>query len=206
VLLNQCPHQLDLLQWLFGMPRSLHAFCRFGEHHRIEVEDEVTTLLEYPNGATGVFTTTTGEAPGINRLEIAAENGLLIYDSTESFIRWQRNSKSVSAAIAENSGFEKPDMTEQTVPVDGAGGQHGEVLKNFAAAILRGEPLIAPAEQGIHSVELANAMLLSGWRNKAVSLPISSRGYARHLKARVETSTAKATLSQGPVADMTSSF
>jgi predicted dehydrogenase len=206
VLLNQCPHQLDLLQWLFGMPRSLHAFCRFGEHHRIEVEDEVTTLLEYPNGATGVFTTTTGEAPGINRLEIAAENGLLIYDSTESFIRWQRNSKSVSAAIAENSGFEKPDMTEQTVPVDGAGGQHAEVLKNFAAAILRGEPLIAPAEQGIHSVELANAMLLSGWRNKAVSLPISSRGYARQLKARVETSTAKDTVSQGPVADMTSSF
>jgi predicted dehydrogenase len=206
VLLNQCPHQLDLLQWLFGMPETVQAFCRFGAHHQIEVEDEVTAFLEYSSGATGVFTTTTGETPGINRLEIAAENGLLIYDSEESFIRWRRNSKPVSAAIAENAGFEKPDTSDEKIEFSGAGGQHAEVLANFAAAILRGERLIAPAEEGIHSVELANAMLLSAWRGKAVPVPISARGYARQLKQRADNSVAKDTVGDQLADDMSASF
>jgi predicted dehydrogenase len=206
VLLNQCPHQLDLLQWLFGMPETVQAFCRFGAHHQIEVEDEVTAFLEYSSGATGVFTTTTGETPGINRLEIAAENGLLIYDSEESFIRWRRNSKPVSAAIAENAGFEKPDTSDEKIEFSGAGGQHAEVLANFAAAILRGERLIAPAEEGIHSVELANAMLLSAWRGNAVPVPISARGYARQLKQRADNSVAKDTVGDQLTDDLSASF
>jgi predicted dehydrogenase len=206
VLLNQCPHQLDLLQWLFGMPETVQAFCRFGAHHQIEVEDEVTAFLEYSSGATGVFTTTTGETPGINRLEIAAENGLLIYDSEESFIRWRRNSKPVSAAIAENAGFEKPDTSDEKIEFSGAGGQHAEVLANFAAAILRGERLIAPAEEGIRSVELANAMLLSAWRGNAVPVPISARGYARQLKQRADNSVAKDTVGDQLADDMSASF
>lgn len=206
VLLNQCPHQLDLLQWLFGMPETVQAFCRFGAHHQIEVEDEVTALLQYPNGATGVFTTTTGETPGTNRLEIAAENGLLIYDSEESFIRWRRNAKSVSTAIAENAGFEKPETSDEKIAFSGAGGQHAEVLGNFAAAILRGERLIAPAEEGIYSVELANAMLLSAWRGKAVPLPINARGYARQLKQRADNSVARKTVRDQLADDMSASF
>jgi len=206
VLLNQCPHQLDLLQWLFGMPERVQAFCRFGAHHEIEVEDEVTAFLEYGSGATGVFTTTTGETPGTNRLEIAAENGLLTYDSSESFIRWQRNAKSVSAAIAENKGFEKPDTQEVRIDCAGEGGQHAGVLANFAAAILRGERLIAPAAEGIRSVELANAMLLSAWRGKAVAVPISERGYARALKLRADSSVTKATVTDQLADDMSSSF
>jgi predicted dehydrogenase len=206
VLLNQCPHQLDLLQWLFGMPETVQAFCRFGAHHQIEVEDEVTAFLEYSSGATGVFTTTTGETPGINRLEIAAENGLLIYDSEESFIRWRRNSKPVSAAIAENAGFEKPDTSDEKIEFSGAGGQHAEVLANFAAAILRGERLIAPAEEGIRSVELANAMLLSAWRGNAVPVPISARGYARQLKQRADNSVAKDTVGDQLTDDLSASF
>lgn len=206
VLLNQCPHQLDLLQWLFGVPETVQAFCRFGRHHQIEVEDEVTAFLEYSNGSTGVFTTTTGETPGINRLEIAAENGLLVYDSAEAFIRWHRNSKPVSAAIAENAGFEKPDAHDEKIEFSGTGGQHAEVLANFAAAILRGERLIAPAEEGIRSVELANAMLLSAWRGKAVAVPISARGYARQLKQRADNSVAKDTVRDQLADDMSASF
>ena len=206
VLLNQCPHQLDLLQWLFGVPETVQAFCRFGKHHQIEVEDEVTAFLEYSNGSTGVFTTTTSETPGINRLEIAAENGLLIYDSEEAFIRWQRNSKPVSAAIAENAGFEKPDTSDQKIEFSGTGGQHAEVLANFAAAILRGERLIAPAEEGIRSVELANAMLLSAWRGKAVAVPINARGYARQLKQRADKSVVKDTVGDQLADDMSASF
>jgi len=206
VLLNQCPHQLDLLQWLFGMPERLQAFCGFGRHHRIEVEDEVTAYLEFPNGATGVFATTTGEAPGVNRLEIAADNGLLVYDTAEDAIRIVRNAKPVSRALAENSGFEKPETVHESIPVAGDGGQHQTVLKNFAAAILRGEPLVAPAAEGIHSVELANAMLLSAWRAAPVRLPVSARGYARLLRDRIARSTQQKSVREVLVDDMSGTF
>jgi predicted dehydrogenase len=206
VLLNQCPHQLDLLQWLFGMPERLQAFCGFGRHHRIEVEDEVTAYLEFANGATGVFTTTTGEAPGVNRLEVAAEHGLLVYDSATDAIEIVRNAKPVSRALAENEGFEKPETSRSSIPVSGDGGQHRTVLQNFASAILRGEPLVAPANEGIHSVELANAMLLSAWRGAPVRLPISARGYARRLRERIAGSSHQKVVREVLVEDMSGTF
>ena len=206
VLLNQCPHQLDLLHWLFGMPSSVSAICRLGKHHDIEVEDDVTALLDYEGGASGVFTTSTGEAPGINRLEIAAENGLLTYDSQDDHMRWLRNDKTVTRAIAENAGFEKPKFVTEVIPVPDEGGQHEEVLTNFADAILTGAELIAPAQEGLHSVELANAMLLSGARGKRIDLPMSERSYANLLKRRIATSSFEATAGDAPVTDLTDSF
>ena len=205
VLLNQCPHQLDLLQWMFGMPAKVQAFCAFGKHHDIEVEDEVVAHLTYANGACGVFITSTGEAPGINRLEVATEMGLLSYDTNDGFISWQRNEKSVSAAIAENAGFEKPALESCKLRIRGQGTQHRGILKNFAAAIRGKETLIAPAEEGIHSVELANAMLYSSWCNKAIALPMSSRAYANQLSLRIANSRAKPDVVTD-AADLSSSF
>ncbi len=207
VLMNQCPHQLDLLQWLFGMPRRVRAFCDIGKHHHIEVEDQVTCYLEYDNGATGVFTTTTGEAPGCNRLEIAAENGLLIHDAADESLVWYRNDKPVSRAIAENPGFDKPEVERIDLDIKDTGRQHAEVLENFAAAILHDQPLIARAAEGIHSVELANAMLLSSFRDKAVDLPISARSYASLLRRLIRESTFEKKQANGDVvADMSKSF
>jgi predicted dehydrogenase len=206
VLLNQCPHQLDLMQWLFGMPVSVHSFCRFGKFHDVEVEDEVTAYLEYENGASGIFTTTTGEAPGSNRLEIAADNGLLIYDTRDKFFTLLKNDKSVTLAIAENRGFEKPSVTKEKIQIEGQGGQHQAVLENFAAAILQGEPLIAPAAEGLRSVELCNAMLLSTWRDKKVTLPVNGRSYARQLKQRAQNSRFEKVVKQVEVVDMNDSF
>ena len=80
VLANQCPHNLDLWQWICGMPERVRAFCHFGKYHDIEVEDDVTAYAEYANGATGVFITSTGEAPGTNRLEISADNGKVVLE------------------------------------------------------------------------------------------------------------------------------
>ncbi|MFP6806193.1 MAG: Gfo/Idh/MocA family oxidoreductase [Pseudomonadales bacterium] len=206
VLLNQCPHQLDLMQWLFGVPTAVRAFCQFGKHHDIEVEDNVTAFLEYENGATGVFTTTTGEAPGTNRLEIATDNSLLIYDTQDEFFTITWNDKSVTDAINENPGFQKPGTRKEQIAISGQGGQHIEVLQNFAAAILKGEPLIAPAAEGLQSVELCNAMLLSTWQNKTVTLPISARSYATRLKKLVDNSRFAKTVEAHVVEDMSSSF
>lgn len=211
VLLNQCPHQLDLWQWLFGMPATVHAFCQFGRFHDIEVEDSVTAVLGYANGTQGVFTTTTGEAPGSNRLEIAADGARVVLDGAARTLEIDWNDMPVPQAIAENPGFRKPGTRRETRHFgDDDGGQHETVLANFADAIRHGAPLIAPAAEGIHSVELANAMLLSAWRGKAVALPLSAPGYARQLARRKADSRFRPGPSDAPVGgvveDMSESF
>ncbi len=191
VLLNQCPHQLDLWQWLFGMPDSVRAFCELGRYHDIEVEDDVTCYMEYGNGCKGVFITTTGEAPGSNRLEITAENGRFVIDSRYEGIYWTRNETPMSewCATAEG-GFSKPPVWEVHIPVPGGNGpQHQGILQNFAEAVLEGGELIAPAREGIHSVELANAMLFSGFREEPLPMPLDGQAYAALLQEKIDSST-----------------
>jgi predicted dehydrogenase len=187
VLLNQCPHNLDLLQWIAGQPSRVHAHCHFGKHHAIEVEDEVTAYLEFPNGATGVFITSTGEAPGTNRLEIAGELGRVVCENEQ--LTFLRNAMPMTEfSRTATDGFAAPPVEPVTLDLLPPGGQHVEILQNFADAILTGAPLIAPAEEGIHSVELANAMLLSTWQGCAIDLPLDGALYARHLAAKVAAS------------------
>lgn len=190
VLLNQCPHNLDLFQWMFGMPVTLSAHCSFGRYHDIEVEDDVTATMSFANGATGVFITSTGEAPGTNRLEITAERGKLVYE--EDKITFQRNETPMGEfSRTTTQSFARPATWDVSIPAANHGGQHNEILQNFANAILDGTPLVAPAPEGIHSVELANAMLLSAWTAKPVTLPIDGKKYERLLKAKIAESAKK---------------
>jgi predicted dehydrogenase len=185
VLLNQCPHNLDLLQWLFGMPVSVHAFCRFGQYHDIEVEDDVTAYLVFKNGATGVFITSTGEAPGTNRLEITAERGKLVYEDDR--LTFTRNEIEMTAfSRASKLAFATPPLWQVTIPVSGHGDQHVGILNNFADAILDGAPLIAPAREGVHSVELANAMLYSTFTGQTIELPLDGAAYERQLSNLID--------------------
>jgi predicted dehydrogenase len=187
VLLNQCPHNLDLFQWMFGLPQRVRAFCHFGKYHAIEVEDDVTAYLEFANGATGVFITSTGEAPGTNRLEIAGERGRLVYENDR--IVFTRNEVPMSEfARTSKESFAAPETWEVVIPAQNHGGQHNEVLKNFADAILDGVPLIAPGREGLRSVELANAMLYSTWTGQTVELPLNGARYERALKRKIATS------------------
>lgn len=192
VLINQCPHQLDLYQWLFGLPARVRAFCHYGRFHDIEVEDSVTAYLEHANGANAVFITTTGEAPGTNRLEIAGERGKLVAEGGK--LHFSRNEISTAEHLrTAKESFSRPDLWEIDIPVFGRGEQHVGILKNFAGACLRGEPLIAPAAEGIHSVELANAMLLSSAQEKTLTLPLQSDDYARWLAEKIAGSRFKPT-------------
>jgi predicted dehydrogenase len=187
VLLNQSPHQLDLWQWLFGMPTKVRAFCQFGRYHDIEVEDDVTAYFEYENGTTGVLITSTGEAPGTDRLEIAAEKGRVII--RDDRFCWTRNEVPMSKFSKESpDGFAKPETSEMEIAIAGHGGQHNEVLQNFVDAILYGERLIAPAEEGIYSVELANAMLFSSDTDMTVSLPLDAGLFERWLSDKIKNS------------------
>ena len=180
VLLNQCLHQLDALQWMVGMPSRVQAQVGLGRHHDIEVEDEVTCYLEFPGGATGAFITSTGETPGSNRLEIAGTKGRLILENDK--LLFTRNAVPTDEWSATSKiGFKKPDTSMEEIPIPAAVTPHAQLMTNFVNAILDGEPLIAPGEAGLHSVELANAMLYSGLLGRAIDLPLDSVAYEKKL-------------------------
>ncbi len=195
VLINQCPHQIDLVQWVVGeMPVSVTGFCQYGKWHDIEVEDEVTAFFKYKNGATGVFITTTGEAPGTNRLEISGTKGKLLSEGGKT-LTWYKNevdSQEHSKTCME--GFKKPARQIIEVETDGKNPQHAGIINNFTAAILGKEPLFVDGKDGINGVELMNAIELSGWNNaEEITLPIDEDRYLRELNAHRAVSKIKTT-------------
>lgn len=188
VLLNQCPHQLDLMQWLFGVPKKVAGFCGLGMRHDIEVEDQVTAYLEYDNGATGTFISSTGEAPGTNRLEVAGELGRVVIEDDR--FTFKRNKVAADEFLrTSKEAFAQPETETVEVPIDGHGGQHKAVLANFVDAIRNGAELIAPAREGIHSVELGNAMLYASLTGTPVDMPLDAGAYERRLKQLITDST-----------------
>jgi len=204
VLLNQCPHNLDLFQWIFGMPRRVNGFCSYGRYHDIEVEDDVTAYFEFADGAHASFITSTGEAPGTNRLEIAAERGRLVYEDDK--ITWLKNAVPMGEfSRTSPEAFGRPATEVVSVLAEGHGGQHNEILQNFVNAILDGTPLIAPAEEGIRSVELANAILLSSWTGRPVDLPLDGAFYEQKLMEKIAGSKPKTKPAVQATADLSKS-
>lgn len=184
VLMNQCPHNLDLYQWLLGMPAHVNGQVSFGKHHRIEVEDEVTAYLEHDNGMVGHFIASTGESPGTNRLEIAGDCGKLVFEDDELVL--YRNEWPSSKHIQEAGKGGKLPVSREAVPYEARKThQHEWIIENFADAILNGADLIAPAEDGLNSVILNNAIILSAHKGVSVSLPLDSQEYADLLQAYI---------------------
>ena len=185
VLINQCPHNLDLYQWMVGMPSRIHGFVKFGKHHTIEVEDEVTGYFEHDTGMVGHFITTTGESPGTNRLEIVGENGKLVYENGE--IVFYRNQWSSIKQIRESDkGFEKVPVERVVVESDHHGlDGHQIIIENFADAILNGAELIAPAQEGINSVAINNGIILSAHKKQMIDMPIDGEEYVALLEQYV---------------------
>ena len=192
VLLNQCPHQLDLWQWICGMPKSVQSNLHYGQWHDIEVEDDVTTYVEYENGATGVFVTTTGDAHGTNRFEIQMDRAKLVVENGKLFLEefevaepeWSRTNKVPFATMPSK---------QMEVETDGENPQHIGVINAWGGAILRGEPLVAPGAEGINGLTLSNAMHLSAFLGKKVDIPFDEELYYNELMKRVATSRRKTT-------------
>lgn len=180
VLLNQCPHNLDLMQWICGMPSKVYAFCHNGKWHDIEVEDDVTAYLEYPNGATGVFVTSTGDAPGTNRFEITLERAKLVCENDKLFF-YELDVSEREYCYSAEEGFKKPDGRWVEVQTDEQNPQHVGVLRAFAEKIISGSPLIAEGVEGIKGLTLSNAMHLSSWMQKPVTIPLDEDLFLKHL-------------------------
>jgi predicted dehydrogenase len=205
VLMNQCPHNIDVLQWLVGMPSKVRAHCAFGKYHDIEVEDEVTAYFEFANGATGQFSASTGESPGSNRLEIVGDLGSVITDgNTATLIR---NSESVSSfSRSTDEMFGAPVTTEEHFTPAEAVNQHAEILNNFVQAALGESELIAPAVAGLNSLELAGAMIYSTWIDDEVELPLDAAAYEAAIQERIAQSKPREVVQTTAKVDMSKSY
>ena len=188
VLLNQAPHNLDLWQWICGMPVSLRAFCNVAKYHRIEVEDDVTILARYENGGEGVFITSTGEYPGTNRLEITGDRGKLVLENGVLH-HWKlaQSEKEFRFESEENFAHIPMEYSEYKPETQGAG--HAGILQNFADAILHGEKLLSPGQEGIKELSISNAAYLSQWNgNKEIPIPFEPALFDEFLKERIRDS------------------
>ncbi|MDD6799029.1 MAG: Gfo/Idh/MocA family oxidoreductase [Firmicutes bacterium] len=204
VLLNQCPHQLDLWQWICGMPVKVKAELKYGKWHDIEVEDDVTAYCEYANGATGVFITSTGDYPGTNRFEVTLDRARILCDDGRFTVTELDEPISKVTYTAEN-GFHSIGKKVFEPETEGTETAHVGVLNAFAGAILHGTPLIANGKEGINGLTISNAMHLSSWLDKTVDIPFDEDLYYDELMKRVKTSRRKVD-GDGKVADLTGTY
>ena len=207
VLLNQCPHNLDLYQWFVGLPKTVHGHVNIGKYHNIEVEDEVTAYFEFENGMVGHFITTTAESPGTNRLEIVGELGKLVFEDDE--LTFFRNRNSMLETIETSPfSFTKVENWKINIPYDQNNETpHKKIIINFIDAIESGALLIAPAPEGIRSVSLGNAILLSSLLKKPVTLPLDGDMYEDELNKLIANSQfVKKTVSDKLPSDFSQSF
>lgn len=205
MLLNQCIHNLDIFQWICGVPQQIQAFCEFGKYHHIEVEDEVTAYLRYANGATGLFMGSTGEAPGVNRFDIIGDKGSLHFDS--GHLTLKRNEQSTAQFNQQTDNmFGMPQCQSEVLVITEKVNQHAVIMNNFVDAIINGAQLIAPAEQGLASLDIANAMLLSTWQQKSIDLPLDRNTYQRLLQDKIASSALRQKSDKQAKIDMAASY
>ena len=206
VLLNQCPHNLDLWQWICGMPTKIHAKLHYGKWHDVEIEDDVSAYCEYANGATGTFVTTTGDTPGTNRFEITLEKGKLVAEDGVLKM-WVNEMTEKEFSKTNENPFARPNFEFCEVETDGQNPQHSGVLNQFADAILRGGELVARGEEGINGLTISNAMHLSSWLGKEIDLStFDSELFYEELSKRIATSRRKTTVKEVGTVDMNASF
>ncbi|MDF2686502.1 MAG: oxidoreductase [Clostridia bacterium] len=187
VLLNQDPHQIDLMQWICGIPKRVRAFCQFGKYHDIEVEDDVTAYYEYENGATGLFVTTTGEYPGTNRFEVSGDKGKVVIEGGK--FKYYKTSGSVKEyTYNSDKGFGRLDVNTEELSFSGGGNQHVGILNNFIDAILNGASLLAPGYEGINGLTVSNAMHMSAWTDNWVDIPFDENKYYELLQNKIKNS------------------
>ncbi len=185
VLINQSIHNIDIWAWIFGLPKTLRAWCQFGKYHNIEVEDEVCCRMELSNGASSTFISSTGEYPGSNRLVIAGDKAFVVAESGKLKIFRFVNETLESYTYGTKYIFGSPEVEEEEIEFFGAGEQHAGVVSNFVEAINGDAELLYTPEQGALSLQMANAMLMSAWTNKDVSFPFDHALYKKMLSEKI---------------------
>lgn len=203
VLLNQAPHNLDLWQWIFGMPDAIYATCDIGKWHNIEVEDDATIIGYYKNGATATFITSTGEYPGTNRLEISGSKGKMVLEKgTITLILSDEDERTFCYSASD--GHPNINITKTVIEQTEKETAHNGILQNFTDAVLDGTPLLASGFEGIKEITLSNAAYLSAWTGKKVELPLDCKAFDTELEKRIATSMGERSVSAQKAAGQSS--
>jgi len=183
VLINQAYHNLDIWQWITGMPKRVRAFCKYGHYHNITVEDDVTILAEYENKASALFISSTGEYPGSNRIEFSGTKGKAVIE--EGILKLYLSDKDErEVCFSSNESFPKMELNYEEFKQDGPENGHIAILQNFTDAIIHGKPLLAPGYEGIKGLTICNAAYISDWMDCWVDLPLDEELYCRMLKEK----------------------
>lgn len=205
LLVNQCIHNLDIFQWICGMPNEITAFSEFGKYHDIEVEDEVTAYLRYENKATGVFIGSTGEAPGVNRFDIVGDKGSLHFEEGQLTLKLNDQSTRDFCSNTDEM-FGMPNVSKEQLVINQQVNQHAVIMNNFIDAINLDTALIAPAEEGLASLDIANAMLQSTWQQRAITLPMNRELYQTLLDEKAAASQLREKSKAEAKVDMSASY
>lgn len=189
LLINQSQHYLDLWLWLLGMPDAVYADLSFGRYAPITVDDAVDMQLLYNNGLHGTFISSTGEAPGTNRLEIWGEKGRLCVECTDfgGRVILDENEISTTRFAEENTDIyaQLPHHTRE-FPVQENPELYQTVLRGFCDHLRKGAPMIADGTDGLRAVELTNAAYVSGWMERKVRLPLDDTVFEELLHKKME--------------------
>lgn len=206
VLINQAIHNIDAFAWIFGLPQSLRAWCKFGKYHNIEVEDEVTCYMEYPENMTATFITSSGEHPGSNRFEISGDKAYVVSEDGKLKIHKFVGGSLRDFTLGTKYAFGTPETVETVEEFEGKGGQHAEVMNNFVSACLGKSKCGYDASQGVLSLTLANAMLLSSFKNSEISVPFDDELYAKILAEKQASSELRKEVRKDFILDFKKSF
>ncbi|MBR6389299.1 MAG: Gfo/Idh/MocA family oxidoreductase [Opitutales bacterium] len=206
VLINQAIHNIDAFAWIFGLPQSLRAWCKFGKYHNIEVEDEVSCYMEYPEDMTATFITSSGEHPGSNRFEISGDKAYVIAEDGKLRISKFKDGSARDFTLNTKYAFGTPETVETVEEFDGKGGQHAEVMNNFAGACMGKNACSYGAEQGVLSLTLANSMLYSSFTNAEIKFPFDDEAYAQILAQKQAASELRKEVRKDFILDFNKSF
>lgn len=185
MMVNQNPHFLDMWNWFFGLPDKVYASMEFGRYNDFLVDDAIDLQLHYDSGFHGTFVSATGEAPGINRLEIWGSKGRLTMEGNKITLAENELSVEEFGRINQEKFAKIPySVTEETF--DGQVNPYGIIMSNFANHLLHGEELLTTGRDGLRQIQLANAIYVSGWEERKVTLPVEEKCYLDGLTARQE--------------------
>ncbi len=208
-IVNQNPHNIDLFQWMFGMPDEVLSTIDYGKYYDIEVDDDVNVLMRYKSGTVAIYTTSTGEMPGTNRLEISCDMGKLVLEHDE--LTFWRNEVSEREFNRTNTAS-FPSIKNEKIRIETPKlemSQHDALLEDFASAVCCGTPLLSPGVECINELTLADAFYYSDWQGQKWidTNNFDHEGYYRALTDKINKSTyvKKTTAPAAPV-DMNASF
>ena len=196
VILNQAPHALDLLVALLGPANRVTAWNRT-QLEPIETEDTVDALVGWPHGTVGNLHVSVAEVTQPERIELVGTRGTLLL--TPDAIRMEVFDDIIEMVQNDPRTMPNPKGSAVDVRIDEGRGDHRAVYTDMHRAIRSGSSPEVHAREALHSLEMANGIIQSGYVSEEVSLPLDRERYAKALQGLINRSAVNSAHPHPPV-------